>query len=625
MNCSCSSGLSQQGIEKVKHPTKGKGCALPARAREFSSMSRPFLFLLLLAPLLLEAEVYRGPDLARGLFPRDQVPIDTDTMRELSGYLTDLARREEAKGPAQLRATAQLLAIVVRLDPANRPAREIDKALRNGAPVDPYEDDINGPLRQAWGIADWLLDPEAGPGGQRLGHQLVDALAVINPRSPLAKLHDPGGEADRWQKVVQSLAAFQKQAKVDQKPASPAPVAPPIERAPIVLQQASTRTPLFLYDEEERGRLRVASLQMQVEKLSSPGLFSFSLVPDISPSELDPARNRVQGLLEKSWPHLPVQRVAKISTGLERYASKNEQAISGPAALLMSAALTGKPLRPDVVFIGEVKSDGSLTRPRMSWDYLRVLRVAEGGRLLVPAHLQPELRAMIALEDPSFFLRWEVLVVNSLEVALSLASEGGDPEELEVTSQLYSELREAGRDKDTGQLCVNPKVREHLGEILSKAPFHYSARMLLTQGDAVKRPTRVEREVAARILRSAVEPLTVLARSPLSELSAKRLLTTAEATRAEVESFARFIAPRDRDILSGARDLSQLSETLGLGKREGSLREGELYYRNLPVTTYHQRLQAGFSTFLKNLAPFTGETIAPEPPASDPAKPTTPN
>ena len=76
-----------------------------------------------LLPPSLPADVYVGPDPATALFRRDRIPIDTDTMRELSRHLTDLARREMAQEPVQLRATAQLLAIAVRLDPANRPAR----------------------------------------------------------------------------------------------------------------------------------------------------------------------------------------------------------------------------------------------------------------------------------------------------------------------------------------------------------------------------------------------------------------------------------------------------------------------------------------------------------------------
>ena len=598
----------------MEQPTEGKDCTTPAGGGEFRGMRRPLLLLLLLASPL-GAEVYHGPDLTRGLFKRDQIPIDTDTMRELSRYLTSLARREGASDPAQLRATAQLLAVAVRLDPANRPAREIDKALRNGDPVDPYEGDINDPLRQAWGIADWLVDPEAGAAGQRLGHQIVDALAVINPRSPLVKLHDPGGEAGRWQKVVEPLAAFRRRQPPDQAPDPQQPVAPPIKRAPVLLRQASTQTPLFLYDENMHRHLRIVSLGMQVEQLSEPSLFTFSLVPAFESPGMTSARTNVRRLLEQSWPHLPLRTVARLSTGQEHYASENEQAISGPAALLLHAALSGKTLRPDVVFLGELQADGSLTRPRLSWDYLRALRVAEGGRLLVPPDFQPELRAMIALEDPAFFLRWEVLIASSLEVALSLASSDGDPEEVLLVSQAYSELRELGRDRDVGQLCVIPRVRERLDEIRSKVPFHYSATMLLTQGNAIERPTRVEREVAARILRSAVEPLTALAGTPLSQLTVKRLLTTGDVTKAEIDRFAPVISPKDQDILKEAHNLAELAETLGQGKRDGTLREGELYYLDLPLTTHYQRLQSRLSTFLKELAPFTKETV----PAAAPA------
>ena len=328
------------------------------------------------------------------------------------------------------------------------------------------------------------------------------------------------------------------------------------------------RPPLFLYDKDLRRHLRIVPLRMQIEELNQPDLFTFSLLPALESPYIDSARNEVRKLLEKSWPNLPIGHIARISTGAERYASKNEQAISGPASLLMHAALAGRQLRPDVIFVGELADDGALTRPRQSWDYLRALRVAKGGRLLVPPDFEPELRAMIALEDPGFFLRWEVLIVSSLEVALSLASVNGDPEGLALTSQLYTGLREVSHNKDVGQLCVNAKVRERLEEIVSKAPFHYSARMLLTQGNATKRPTRVEREVAARILRSAIEPLSGIVRPPLALLSVKRLIATGEASRAEIERFAKFISPREQDLLKEAREITQLAETLGRGKRE---------------------------------------------------------
>ena len=596
-----------------------KGCTAPGLGGQFRRMRAAFLVLLFQLPLFpLEAEVYVGPDPFAALFPRDKLPIDTDTMRELSRHLTSVSRREIEGDPSQMRASAQLLAIAIRLDPANRAALEIDKALREGRPVERFDDDINGPLRQAWGIAEWLVDPGSGEGGKLLGHQVIDALAVVNPRNPLSKLRDPDGEAERWKNVVPPLAAYRQSPKPAKAPEPPAPEPPPVERPPILLREASTQTPLFLYDQDLRRHLRIAPLQLRIEELAQPDLLTFALQPDVTSPDIDAARGEVRKLLEKKWPHLPVQQIAHIATGTERYATKNEQAISGPAALLMHSALTGRKLRPDVIFVGELATGGNLTRPRQSWDYLRLLRVKGKGRLLVPPDFQPELRAMIALSDPAFFLRWEVLIVSSIDVALSLASEDGDPEGLAATSLLYEELRKVGESKDVGQLCVNAKVRERLNEIVSKAPFHYSARMLLIQGDAARRPTRVDREVAARILRSAIEPLSGISRSPLSQLTSKRLITSGEASGAEIERFAKFISPKDGDLVKEAREISQLAETVGRGKRDGALREGVLYYRKVPLPSYHQSLQTKFAAFLRKLSPFTRETIR------DPATPAEP-
>lgn len=584
-------------------------------------------FLALLLCLLaakLPGAAYIGPDPAPILFRRDLVPIDTDTMRELSGYLTDLATREPDGTPEQTRATAQLLALAIRLNPANRSALETDKSLRAGQAVDSFEGDINQPLRQVWGIADWLLDPASGAGGKDLGNLVVDALAVINPQNPLVRLQDPEGELERWKHVVPTLAAYQRPPEQETPPPPAKPPPPPVERPPILLGQATTKTPLFLLDRDRRRSLRIVPLSMKVMERPQAGTLTFSLEPKTESSDIASARVNVQKVLKQRWPDLPIRRIAQISTGTDSYAPNNGQAISGPAALLIHSSLTGRPLRPGVTLVAEVASDGSLTRPLQSWSYLRALRLAPGGRLLVPPDFEPELRAMIALEDPAFFLRWEVLIVSSIDTALNLASENSDPAGLAATSQLYEELRNVGRDKDVGQLCVNAKVRERLSEITSRVPFHYSAKMLLVQGDATLRPTRVEREVAGRILRSALEPVGRISQLPLSQLSAKRLLLAGEATSAEIERFSKFISPADQDLLQEAQEVAQLTQILGKGKQDGGLRDGVTYFRNTPLPTYQSRLRSKFAALRQKLAPFTRESVPPAlpddpPPGADPS------
>ena len=571
------------------------------------------LFLVLFLALPLPAAVFVAPEDTKALFQRDQLPLDTDNMRALSSHLTDLARREMDDDAQQFRATAQLLAIATRLDPANRPARDLSRRLAEGEPTEAEGIDLNRSLGRTWYMVDWLLEPEAGAQGQLLGHQLLDALHLIDPRHPTSKRYDAGGEKTRWIGIVESLVRFRDDSPPVPDPPEPKPPPPPVKRPPILLRKASTQTPLYLYDKDLRQRLRIAKVSMEVIRRDDPVPFTFAFTPKFESPLVDSARKSVRSSLERTWPNLPIRSVAILNTSGERYASRNDTAISGPASLLLHAAMTGRELRQDLVFVGDLGIDGSLSRPRQSWDYLRALRLADGGRLLVPPDLQPELRAMIALEDPGFFLRWEVLVVSSLDVAFSLASVGGDPEGLAATSQLFTELREISKGKDVGQLCVNKHVRQRLSNIKSKAPFHFSASMLLIQGDAGERPTRTDREVTARILRSAVEPLTFLTRTPLASLGATRSMATADAARIEVDRFSKYFAPKDLDLHREAVELAHLADSLGRGKRDGtSDSKGNIYYRKLPLTTYHEQLQTRFSAYLKKLAPFTGESL-PEP------------
>ena len=83
----------------------------------------------------------------------------------------------------------------------------------------------------------------------------------------------------------------------------------------------------------------------------------------------------------------------------------------------------------------------------------------------------------------------------------------------------------------------------------------------------------------------------------------KRLITTGEASGAEIERFAKFISPKERDLVKEAREIAQLAEALGRGKRDGDLREGVVYYRKIPLPDYHHGLQTRFSAYLRKLAP----------------------
>lgn len=580
---------------------------------------------LLVTTMPLLAAVYVPPDQSKSLFKRDLLPLDTDTMRELSGHLTSLARRDIGQDPVHWRATAQLLAIATRLDPANRPARDLGTRLAAGDVRPPPTGIDFGPARdRTWTIVDWLLQPEAGDEGQLLGHQLLDAMRVVDPRHPLARRHHADGEAARWRGIVADLDRFQAAPPTspadppDEGVPCPPPPPPQVRRPPIKLREASLATPLFLYDNELRMQLQLTRLSMRIEETPTQAPLSFTLTPELAGPLLETSRQRVRASLERTWPDLPLGANALLDTGEWRYASRNGTALTGPVSLLLHAALDGSPLRSDLVLLSDLKDDGSLARPTWSWDYLITLRHAEGGRLLVPPDLQPELRAMIALESPEFFRRWEVLVVSSLDAALAIGRAEGSPEGLAEASGLFAEFQEFARNKAIGPLCVNENVRRGLADILAKAPYHFSAAMLLLQGE-LNRPTRLDREVTARLLRSAVEPLVPLAKAPLANLNPNRADAAFDAARSRIAPFTKYLRPEDEDLLKAAMELTSLTRSIGRGLQVGRRdAKGNIIARTgVPVAQTHGQLQAELDRYLATLAPFTGEE--PPPPAAPPA------
>ena len=227
--------------------------------------------------------------------------------------------------------------------------------------------------------------------------------------------------------------------------------------------------------------------------------------------------------------------------------------------------------------------------------------------------MQSELRALIALGDPGFFLKWEVLMAESPAAALRLAGIEGDPGE-RAASQSFAEIRQAARGREAHQLRTDQRVRRRLEEIHTRAPFHLSSSMLLLQGPE-QRPGRVEPPVAARILRSAVEPLGALARSPLSNLTHREIAAAAGAARREVDRFAHFFGPGATGLHREAVDLIRLAESMARGKEAGRTdRKGRpVTDRGITIFSIQQQLRTALAAYLRKLAPDTGEPLPGQP------------
>ncbi len=592
---------------------------------------RAVLLLLALSacPLSAPAAGFIAPDPAKALFRRDRLPIDTDTMRSLSQRLTELARRPGSGSAEQLRATAQLLAIAIRLNPANRRALDLGRKLVLGREFQPLGDEqLENALAEVWHITGWLLDKAAGPDGQALGQLVLDALHVVDPAHPAAARHDSAGEAERWKEVVAPLDRFAQPARGGSEngagsatPASDPQVhsaASEEARPPVRLRQLALKTPLYLH--EHLGRpsspgLQIATLELQIKEAKENGPLAVAFEPDFDASLMDAIGQRVVAALKRTSPRLPAGHLATIRTGRGRHASRNEAALAAPAALLLHAALTGTELREDLVLMADFDGQGEFTRPPLSWDYLRAtFRCTHGGRLVVPPGLVPELRSFLVLEEPLFFLQWEILAVDSLDAALGICSKDRQPESLAAASKLFGDVQRVSREMRIAQLTTNAKVRERLGRIVEMAPFHLSASMLLLHGSDA-RPSRLQRPVLARILQYAVQPLEWVNRSDAEHLDAKRLKSSHESSRQVLDPLAAYLRKADSPLLEKALHLANLARILARSRQLADTLPAEEKNRYAPrFRSLHKQFQAAFALLVADLAPYTGQSLPPPPP-----------
>src|SRR5690606_35892030 len=100
--------------------------------------------------------------------------------------------------------------------------------------------------------------------------------------------------------------------------------------------------------------------------------------------------------------------------------TENGRTISGNTAVLLDAAMNGKP--PGAVVLAVVESDGSLSAPPGFWNVLRNLSDQPGMRLVVPKSATGHLVGLLAVDEAAFFMRHEVLVAENVDELCDLAS-----------------------------------------------------------------------------------------------------------------------------------------------------------------------------------------------------------
>ena len=531
----------------------------------------------LIAGTLRAEPVFVPPTEAMPPFRRDKLPIDTDAMVTLSQTMTLLSRSVSMAEAPQLRAAAQALALALALDPANSAARDILSSISGRKSLgNPDPKDLTRAKDQVWQLNKWLASPEAGNDGNLLAALLGDAAAALDPEHPAASESRKSGERGKWDGWVAPVTAFEKRKPIEKPgianndPNSPKPV--PNNKLSFELKSTSASIGAVLYDYQPNTDTFILgpvalSMEAKSNSVSEEGeqhrenlRIDVSCVEavrwDVSEKVSKPILNALAELHNVDKNQLP-QADIRISTGKAGTYSirRNGEDMTGPGFILANSALTG--IAPEAVFIGRFDSEAKkLKLPNFFWQKLTTLVNAPGGRLVVPAAAGEYLAALLAMEKPEFFMKYEVLLASSPEEAIRLCAMKPDPELAAILAR-FKEIKDKSDTAALGSYLDNVHVRKRLVEISQAAPYHLSAKLLAIQG-AGSRPHFVEKKILAAEILAAFDPLNEYAEMNLLEMNKQKIdamETALEVSRERLGGIERYAEMRDKELIKAPADV----------------------------------------------------------------------
>lgn len=505
-------------------------------------------------------------------------------MTGLSRELSLLSRTLGGEQPADRRKIAQMLALALALDPANREARELMDAIRDGHFRDPADsakaEKSKGHL---WELLTWLESPDAGPDAQALAACLTDVAVVIDPYHDAAADHKK--DTGAWSGWVPELAAYQPP---DIKPVEPGPAEPAVAAVTFTHTAGTVSTPLWFLERDSSNGREVQRYVMKPRKITmrttsakeededrSGGSFKFIVQGTQNYRSLDGTSDTLTKALKTLGNKFPPGGRVYLDCSGDYLVDANHKSISAAAALLMDSSVSAR--EPQATVMGIIREDGSFKLPSRAWDRLRSLSDGPGGRLILPREAEPLLASVLVVEDPAFYLKYEVLLAGSLKELVERADKGAQGTVGEVNAK-FAEIQVKQGTMSVGQYAVNRFVRQRLIDIAQAFPDHASARMLELQGSG-KRPTWLPRPVLAAEIRHALEPVGTLTKNNDSNLDVDIIEKVIEASRPKVEALERYTDMRDRDLTTRGKDMITALRNLAKARRDRDNENGYQRYQ----------------------------------------------
>lgn len=553
-------------------------------------------------------------------FRRDKLPIDTDAMLSLSQTMTLLSQSASLKEAPLRRTAAQALALALALDPASSSARDILSSITGGGNLhSPDPERLTRAKTEAWQLNGWLSTPEAGKDGNLLADLLGDTVAALDPDHPAAVDLLKSPERGKWDGWVASLPSFNEKNNVslekpDEAGSKLGPIKPELKMAGISLTKATVKTVLFAFDKETGYAFGNTTVRMEAQPKLEEWEASGNLQLNVPSLEINNADVKefivspIMDALENSGVALPDNgRISFQAGDGDLYPfGKNTTSLTGPAFVLAYAALTGA--EPDATVIGVIDTRGKLTSPRYLWYFVDALRKGDGGRLVIPADSAECLAALLTLEEPDFFLKYEVLTASNPEEMAKLCAKKPDEKQAAVSAK-FKEIKDKAPASTLGPYLANRFIRQRLLDIHAEMPQHFSAKMLALQGSAERPPRTLPKKILAAMVWHAIAPIkaaTSFEDEGIFNANSEVLEKLHDESRTKLDLLDRFADRDSSELLDRAKSVT--SELRDVARALGS-RSDDWEARYRAVARAHKALEDSNEQIRRELSLVTGDPL----------------
>lgn len=251
---------------------------------------------------------------------------------------------------------------------------------------------------------------------------------------------------------------------------------------PMELQRRLSQVQSLLVAELESGRMAGMSSTLTLAALPAAGggLASVGFNQEIGP-DMNSALQEVvkfHQLRHGAWPRDHRMEFSFAN----RYTLKDGPSAAVAAALLLEALLADVDLDPRFSVTGDVNIDGSVQPVGGVAAKLRGAAAGGASLLAIPEANRMRLVDLVLSEGPGQLLAVQVFTLTSFDDALALASAERSAE-ITAAMERFDNLRaRLGDTRDLVAALRQAPVQEQLNQVLTSAPNHLSARILLLAG-----------------------------------------------------------------------------------------------------------------------------------------------